>query len=41
MKRILLATTVVFAASSAFAADAVVYSEPIPIAVNTFSLTGV
>lgn len=40
MKRILLASTVLFAASSAYAADAVVYSEPAPVVADTFSWTG-
>lgn len=40
MKRILLASAVVFAASSAFAADAVVYQDPAPVVADTFSWTG-
>ena len=40
MNRILLASTVLFAASSAYAADAVVYSEPAPVVADTFSWTG-
>lgn len=40
MKQILLASTVLFAASSAYAADAVVYTEPAPVVVDTFSWTG-
>lgn len=41
MKQILLASTVIFAATSAFAADAIVYNEPAPVVVaDTFSWTG-
>jgi outer membrane immunogenic protein len=40
MKSILLASTVLFAASSAYAADAVVYNEPAPVVADTFSWTG-
>lgn len=40
MKRILLASTVIFAATSAYAADAVIYNEPAPVVADTFSWTG-
>lgn len=40
MKQILLASAVFFAASTAYAADAVVYAEPAPAVVDTFSWTG-
>lgn len=40
MKRILLASTLSLAATSAFAADAVVYNEPVPAVADTFSWTG-
>lgn len=40
MKHILLASALVFATSSAFAADAVIYNEPVPVVVDTFSWTG-
>ncbi|HWD13017.1 porin family protein [Pseudochrobactrum sp. sp1633] len=40
MKSILLATALVMTAGTAFAADAVVYNEPAPAVVDTFSWTG-
>ena len=40
MKSILLATALVLTTGTAFAADAVVYNEPAPAVVDTFSWTG-
>lgn len=40
MKHIILASALSLAATSAFAADAVVYNEPAPVVADTFSWTG-
>ena len=40
MKKIILASAIIFAAGSAYAADAVTYEEPTPVVADTFSWTG-